>query len=221
MKKIDCFCVGGGGGGQWEGGGSGGGYTTTKLAQSVTPGSTIPIVVGAGGIASAYWFSSGWKFTEASNGSASSIGSICSANGGTYNFSHGCYGGNGGSGGGGCGGFNGGAKSAGNGGSDGSDGGKGIFSGGTGQHSTTRYFGESNGTLYAGGGGGGEGIVGAGGAGGGGNGGGYGGWSNFGTGGAGSPNTGGGGGGATEDIGNRRAYGGSGGSGVCIIRWAK
>ena len=67
------------------------------------------------------------------------------------------------------------------------------FNGGKGQGTTTRYFGESAGTLYAGGGGGGTGggDSGSGGAGGGGNGGSQYGWS-----GPGSPNTGGGAGGA-------------------------
>ena len=36
-------------GGSSASGGGGGGYTTTKLAQSVTPGSTISVVVGHGG----------------------------------------------------------------------------------------------------------------------------------------------------------------------------
>lgn len=68
---------------------------------------------------------------------------------------------NGGSGGGAPGGIAGGFSLAGgNGGSDGSNGGDTVFSdgyrfGGIGQGTTTRYFGESTGTLYAGGGGGG------------------------------------------------------------------
>ena len=130
VKKIDCFCVGGGGG----------------------------------------------VNSSNKNGGSSSIGSICSANGGFGGSNTdcgfgGCNGGNGGSGGAGgfdfslldvihtyeVGGFGGG--------SDGSDGqnpficdrgdSKKIIKsfGGAGQHSTTRYFGESTGTLYSTGGG--------------------------------------------------------------------
>lgn len=109
------------------------------------------------------------------DGGSSSIGSKCSANGGCGGSNTdcgygGCNGGNGGSGGAGgfdlsflgidntyeVGGFGGG--------SDGSNGGSPFVRdrggsirtksfGGTGQHSTTRYFGESTGTLYSTGGG--------------------------------------------------------------------
>ena len=190
MKKIDCFCVGGGG--SDNGAGGGGGYTSTVLGASVTPGQQLSVIV-------------------ASYVSASSVGEICSADCG--------HGTNGGSGGGS------GAYywddiylaglTPGNGGSDGGDGGYcittsegvGIYPPGKGQGTTTRYFGESNGTLYAGGGGGiasywynWEGSdykIGSGGAGGGGNG-----LS------PGAANTGGGGGAFFV-----------GGSGICIIRW--
>ena len=199
VKKIDCFCVGGGGCGSNNGGG--GGYTSTKLEQSVTPGSSISVVVGAGG----------YNFDD---GNTSSIGDICSANGGNSGLGLP----SGGSGGGmGAGNF---GTTGWDGGSDGNDG-QPKFDNmrGTGQHSTTRYFGESNGTLYAGGGGGLGGIIsvfgfggpgGIGGAGGGGNG-------NDDIGGVGSSgavNTGGGGGGSDGAI-------FPGGHGICIIRWSK
>ena len=152
-------------------------------------------------------------------GNASSIGDICSANGGDGGNGGGGRG-SGGSGGGSIGYYRGG-----NGGSDGSNGDNatGVDSigsstnstseGGKGQGSTTRYFGESNGTLYAGGGGGKGSIFnanadgGAGGDGGGGNGAGYlYTWSDSGCSAvptAGQLNTGGGGG----------AHGGNGGGG--------
>ena len=236
VHKIDVFCVGGGGASTsfsvWAGGG-GGGYTSTVLGASVTPGDTIPVVVGAGQINSSNFG------TEGAIAPSSSIGSICSAAGGfsAYGSASRRFGGSGGSGGG---------TYGGNGGSDGSstiD----SFGGGKGQGTTTRYFGESTGTLYAGGGGAGgnhtynvvhisgtdctlddlknkaDKLYHLGGAGGGGNGDLYieatiwsGGnsatnkvrvrtYEN------GAVNTGGGGGG----------NGGSGGSGICIIRWGK
>ena len=124
VKKIDVFCVGGGGG--------------------------------------HYEYDVNSKLYIANNGSSSSVGTICYANGGcgvtagSFDRNEVQIGGNGGSGGG-----NGNytvSGSAGNGGSDGSDGE--IWSGdkfdisGKGQGTTTRYFGEEDGTLYAGGGGG-------------------------------------------------------------------
>ena len=218
VKKIDVFCVGGGGGfetlssgtsGSGARGGGGGGFTTTVLGASVTPGQQLSVVVG-------------------SFASASSVGEICSANGGTTSGiienasgSLTVTAGNGGSGGGASVYYNDDGVyladlTPGNGGSDGGDGGLFTFTSGyvadltdlgKGQGTTTRYFGETNGTLYAGGGGGIAAYlgfweiknykIGSGGAGGGGN--------------ALSPgatNTGGGGG----------AYR-TGGSGICIIRW--
>ena len=115
-------------------------------------------------------------------GNASSVGDICSANGGDGGNGSGGRG-SGGSGGGSIGYYRGG-----NGGSDGSNGDNatGVDSigsstnstseGGKGQGTTTRYFGEEDGTLYAGGGGGkgaifnANGVGGTGGDGGGGNG---------------------------------------------------
>lgn len=197
-SSIDVFLVGGGGGGQkWEDGcGGGGGYTTTFTGMTSTVCNTAyPIVIGAGG----------------------SGGSSCSAGGTTSAFGLTATGGNIGEapvpdsnygGKGGAGGSGGGAGvthgKAGSGGSDGGNGGSAVAeygtscSGGAGQLITTREFGESSGTLYAGGGGGGarDGSAGSGGSGGGGK---------YGS--SGTVNTGGGGGGTA-----------SGGSGIVVIR---
>ena len=175
---IDVFCVGGGGSGGYgeSDGGGGGGYTTTKLGCSVEVDKEYKIVIGSGG-----------QSVNASGGNTSAFG--VTANGGKGPSRIWC-GANGGSGGG---------SQFRNGGSDG--GGGGTYSdvidyrayGGTGQGTTTREFGESDGKLYAGGGGG---AGGAGGAGGGGD-----------SGKNGETNTGGGGG-----------RGALGGSGIVVIR---
>lgn len=194
-SSIDVFCVGGGAGAMARNnanycGGGGGGYTTTGKSIVVSTGTSYAITVGAGGA----------PYSSSARGGTSSAFNI-SAQGG-YSFTGGGYinGGNGGSGGGG-GGW-GSWVDSGAGGSDGSDGGNGRGGdgggyGGTGQGSTTREFGESTGTLYAGGGGGSG--TGSGGGGGAGGGGGYGA--------AGTTNTGGGASG--------NYYGGS---GIVVIR---
>ena len=194
---IDIFCVGGGGGGGASGGC--GGRTTTVRAKTVTAGTSYIVTVGAGG-------------AEGAPGGNSSFGSLASAAGG------GGPGGAGGSGGGGSGLYLSSSNKA-NGGNGGSDGANGVngygtdgFRNGTGQGTTTREFGESYGTLYAGGGGGAgdyDCALGSGGAGGGGAGGSI--WDNGPkAGGAGATNLGGGGGGGST--------GGAGGSGIVIIR---
>lgn len=194
---IDIFCVGGGGGGDASGGC--GGRTTTAKAKTVTAGTSYTVTVGAGGSAG-------------NSGGNSSFGSLASAAGG------GGPGGAGGSGGGGSGLYITSSNKAngGNGGSDGSNGTNGYgtdgFRNGSGQGSTTRAFGSSNGSLYAGGGGGAGDYncsAGTGGSGGGGAGGSIH-DSNPRAGGNGTANTGGGGGGGS--------HGGSGGSGIIIIR---
>lgn len=194
---IDIFCVGGGGGGGASGGC--GGRTTTVRAVTVTAGTSYQVIVGAGG-------------AEGAPGGNSSFGSLASAAGG------GGPEGVGGSGGGGSGLYFSSSNKAngGNGGSDGSNGVNGYgtngFRNGTGQGTTTREFGESYGTLYAGGGGGAgdyDCALGSGGAGGGGAGGSL--WDKGPkAGGAGATNFGGGGGGGSP--------GGAGGSGIVIIR---
>jgi len=199
VYKVDVFCVGGGGhgrNGQSGGsgynpaGGGGGGYTNTG-SYSVSPGQSFSVVIGAGGAGGASY-----------TGGSTAVGSLLSSAGGKYTGA--ANGGDGGSGGGEPG-FDKGAD----GGSDGSKGGG--YYGGAGQGRTTRAFGESSGTLYAGGGGGGSsyGTHGRGGAGGGGNGGG----------GGGSANTGGGGGGGKGANSAMSSEGGNGGSGIAIIRW--
>ena len=205
VYKIEVFCVGGGGRGQngrlgGEGynpsGGAGGGYTNTG-SYSVSPGQSFSVVIGAGGGRGGGASSEGGAGYK---GGTTSVSGLITAAGGNFKGQAG----SGGSGGGVS------DSDVGyNGGSDGSDGG-GYYAG-TGQHKTTRAFGESTGTLYAGGGGGGSyyGTHGAGGAGGGGNGGG----------GNGSTNTGGGGGGGKGASYESGAQGGDGGSGITIIRW--
>lgn len=194
---IDIFCVGGGGG-SYSGSGGCGGYTNTATGVHIAADTDYAISVGAGG-------------AVASSGGNSSFGSLASASGGGT----GCTAGGSGGGGGGYRAIDGGGKTGGAGGSDGSDGvngyGTASTKNGTGQGTTTREFGESTGTLYAGGGGGAAPLStdtpGAGGAGGGGNGG----YFNGASGGNGGTNTGGGGGG----------YNGVGGSGIVIIRNAR
>ena len=242
--KIDIFCVGGGsgGGGNSENGGGGGGYTKTVTGIAVSTGQVLAAVVGSGG----------------AGGNRSAAGTIGTAGGSSYVTRNGAtlinagggtivnagYAGNpdrkgrdGGSGGGAntndANGTEGTGKQSGkNGGSDGGDGGSAdngkYYFGGKGQGTTTRAWGLSTGTLYAGGGGGGarghNGKVieypGNGGAGGGGKGGQSGYWSGDNLpGNAGMTNTGGGGGGAGyngyQDL---YAKGGDGGSGIILLK---
>lgn len=196
VKDIDLFLVGGGSGvpaGATQAGG-GGGYTSTQKSVAVKSGTAYTVTVGAGGAGGG------------GAGGSSSFGSLASVAGGGSDGSYQ----NGGSGGGG-GGNNG---PGGNGGSDGSHGSEGYngVARGTGQGTTTREFGESGATLYAGGGGGATNYAedyetpGQGGAGGGGKG-----YSPNGGSTSGVTNTGGGGGGGY----------GAGGSGIVIIRNAR
>ena len=214
---ADIHAVGGGGGGgancqgDCAGGGGGGGKTATLKNKYLSAiGFTVTIGTGGAGGASG---------ASGSAGSASSFGTFLTAAGGNGGTSTGT-GGNGGSGGGG---------NASTGGSNGSNG---NGSGGTGQGTSTgtRDFGESSGTLRAGGGGGGivherdtstsvsctAGAGPSGGAGGGGNGG------RGRTGNAGTANYGGGGGGAGKcHEANGQTYsadGAAGGSGIVILR---
>jgi hypothetical protein len=207
INGVDIFLVGGGGGGTqhneayFGGHGGGGGYTQTYAGKSMAKDTVYWVDVGAGGGSEA-------------NGGTSAINALGVSAAGGYTGSDTTYGpgGNGGSGGGG-GGYNY-NLGAGNGGSDGGNGGvghSGNSGGGAGQGRTTREFGASGATLYAGGGAGGygahkDGVLGSvayGGAGGGGN--------------SGQPGTnglGGGGGGGNANYG----AGGKGGSGIVIIR---
>ena len=197
--SVDIFAVGGGGNGGIynstffpRGGGGGGGYTNTWKNLTVTS-ANIPVTIGGAG-----------ETTSISIGGTtySSAGGSSGSNGGS---SSGGRGGDGGSGGGGGTNANSGDV-AGGGGYDGKNGSAAYIvtgypggSGGTGQGTTTRAFGESSATMFAGGGAGGN--NGAGGAGGGGNG-------NS----KGEDNTGGGGGGSSSST----RY--AGGSGIILIR---
>jgi len=200
--KLDVFLVGGGcagGSGYWDAGnGYGkagcGGYTTTQKSVQSAANTSYNIVIGAGGQSAFAPGGNTTAFGVAAGGGTKLIGG---SGGGAY--------GNG---------------AVNNGGSDGGNGDPqnaaniGIDhwgSPGKGQGTTTREFGESTGTLYAGGGGaGGNGSAQAkGGSGGGGNGA----WNgNQPT--SGKTNTGGGGGGMYYGLTNV----GKGGSGIAVIR---
>ena len=224
---LDIFCLGGGGGGAQSrkepydlsaigGGGGGGGYTITVFNIAVSAGQVINCFVGAGG-------------NSNNNGGGTSVWrdgvSLCNAGGGYSGQSPESTNANGGAGGSGGGGgcFD---NTSGDGGSDGNSGGGwssttgSSSSGGAGQGRTTRAFGEPQGTLYSGGGSGGAGQrrtgttanVGSPGSGGGA----YGGRGNV-VGGSASPNTGGGGGGGGS-LGNTEMPGGTGGSGIVLLR---
>lgn len=196
-QTVDLFLVGGGGnGGAYSspssgGGGGGGGYTGTFKQLTIEAQQNYSIVVGG------------------SAGASSALGQSVNGGNSAFNTSGGANGGSGGGGGGGTSNYNGG-----NGGSDGSNGVSAYGNSGTGQGTTTREFGETGATLYAGGGGGAgdqSGTVGAGGDGGGGAGGAYGSTAT-----SGAANTGGGGGGIRDTKNN-----GAGGSGIAIIRKAR
>lgn len=239
-SKIDIFCVGGGGGGGNGGTGSmnstsalragsggAGGYTKTALNVSVSAGSSYAITVGAGGGAGAA-------------GGTSSLGSLCSAAGGGAGSTAETTtkkGGDGGSGGGTSDvlSYSTTSSSSTLGASDGADASNKLGANtlnsskiGKGQGTTTRAFGESSGTLYAGGGGAarcyGSKVVSTmiyvtkGGDGGGGNSGGS--TLTALNGSAGTANTGGGGGGgaAAYNGGQQYGSGGQGGAGIVIVR---
>ena len=246
VKSVDVFLVGGGGSGgfgakinsngqhYYIGSGGGGGYTKTVKGASVTAGTSYSIVVGSGGS-----ISTGNNYT---GGTSSALGySIEGGTSGKWETSD-VGSGNGGSGGG----VGGMCESnkwssaswqyGGNGGSNGSNGYYSVNTGGNilctnvnwgskGQGTTTRAFGESSGTLYAGGGasgrsGGSTILPYKGGSGGGGNG--YAGtWDGQGTAAtSGTANTGGGGGGGYREYTGAYDRGPrNGGSGVVIIRW--
>ena len=183
--KIDAFLVGGGAAGSkyaGRGGGGGGGYTITKKSITLAANTEYPVTIGAGG-------------SSAGKAGGNTSAFEATANGGQAVSSY--KGGNGGSGGGA--GASTSSATSGNGGSDGSDGGSTAVSGGSGQGTTTREFGEESGKLYAGGGGG---AYSGGSVGKGGDGGGADGLKSA------EDNTGGGGGGVK----------GLGGSGIVVIR---
>ena len=229
---IDIFLVGGGGGGagigaypysnqgSWSGyywygnGGGGAGYTKTVKSIAADINTAYAVTIGAGGAAGA-------AGKNGSDGGASSIvigATTYSAEGGKA--ADGRNGGNGGSGGG-AGALSSGTESpycGGAGGTDGGDGvtptvptycqGSAIGSGGTGQGTTTRAFGDASGVLYATGGGGAGGYHSSSGT-----------HGTTGAGGGNNPNTGDGGIGGGQNT----TYAGyqtptAGGSGIIIIR---
>lgn len=226
--EYDLFCVGGGGASGYRSansyhfsGSGGGGYTSTTLSKTISSGSYV-VTIGSGATAPTI------KTDTPVQGGATSIGSLCSATGGVSGYNESA--GKGGSGGG--------AAAycedsetedwvAGkSGGSNGSAGGSNTGNtGGAGQGTTTRAFGETSGTLYAGGGGG-AGTApwnytdhrgGLGGEGGGGNGTYSNSTSYSAT--SGTANTGGGAGGHASGQGTQSASSKVGGSGLAIIRW--
>lgn len=206
--NVDAFLVGGGGGGTNAGGG--GGYTNTSTSiVTLSPNESYPIVIGLGGEGG---HRSGALPLPTDGESSIAFGYTANGGkcGGVGNSEDTRHGGDGGSGGG--------AK-PGNGGSDGLDGDDGQWQafGGTGQGTTTREFGDPNGTIYSGGGGSApvDGVGGLGGEGGGGDG------SPNATGENGMVNTGGGGGGGAGAWSSGTADGGDGGSGIVIIRNAR
>lgn len=197
--SVDVFLVGAGGSGGATGSGGGAGYTKTSQFL-IRANEAYQIIVGAGG--------EGVISGAGVDGGATSAFELTAQGGkggGAWNTENSAIGG---SGGGSCGAKHGyGTEAGGAGGSDGGDGGRSIYwSGAAGQGSTTREFGEANGTLYAGGGGGYGNPVGAGGEGGGG----------AGNGESGADNTGSGGG-----AGASGGASGAGGSGIVIIRNAR
>lgn len=205
-SNVDIFAVGGGGnGGLYSstnagGGGGAGGYTTTTRNVKLEKDKTYVVTVGAANGTSSLTNEEGTAICEAAGG-----GNASSSNGGS-----------GGSGGAGGAYYGVGATTPG---SDGSDAitSSSSASGGIGQGSTTREFGEADGDLYAGGGGGGRNS--SAGASAGADGGGGDGASNTVAAKAGGENTGGGGGGSSSyTVGITP---GTGGSGIVIIRNAR
>lgn len=204
-ETVDIFCVGGGGGGAGGYitgtyyGGAGGGSGYTKTVTNAQLEESTAITIGAGG-------AGGPRETNGYNGSPTSVGNLCTANGGLGgNTLFSSSGSNGGSGGGG-GGSN--TKNGGNGGSNGSGGGTGNSSvpAGAGQGTTTA---DLIGRVHAGGGGGSGGNVS-----------GQGGTSEFTAGSGGSSGGGGGGGyGGGGGGGSSVGAGAAGGQGFAMIAW--
>ena len=161
---ADIFLVGGGGGGssRWAGtnsstgldqglgGGGGGGYTKTENNYIITPNTEYTIVIGAGGSQT----TKDYNACTGNDGGSTSFASVTVAGGkGSSISSDKGVGGNGGSGGAGYPGYTGGNGSGDyKGGEDGGDGVGNSGYAGKGQGTTTREFGEADGTLYSTGG---------------------------------------------------------------------
>lgn len=226
---YDLFLVGGGGSGIFGGydspeqsawhtglGGGGSGYTETFIGEKVDRIINVECVVGAGGAVNTT------ANNQANLGSSTylkfSTGSMKEAEGGgNYNSSPYVQSENGQNGGSGGGAGMGDGSTGGVGGSDGSNGGNSPYgpTGGIGQGTTTKAFGEDSQTLYAGGGGG-PGLQG--GSGGGGRGA-KGSQSGNTSATSGTPNTGSGGGAGYKNA-RYNLSAGAGGSGLIIIRWS-
>lgn len=225
---YDLFLIGGGGSGIFGGsdsseqtawhtglGGGGSGYTKTFIGEKVDRAINVECVVGAGGAVNTT------ANNQANLGSSTylkfSTGSMKEAKGGgNYNSSPYVQSENGQNGGSGGGAGQGDGSTGGVGGSDGSNGGNSPYgpTGGIGQGTTTKAFGEDSQTLYAGGGGG-PGLQG--GSGGGGRGA-RGSTSGNTSATSGTPNTGSGGGCGYKNA-RYSLSAGAGGSGLIIIRW--
>ena len=142
--NIDAFLVGGGGGsGRSYCGGGGSGYTTTLRSIILSANTTYSIVIGAGGVSPASGAGTAGGQTTAFNGTA--LGGAGTSSGSKTSIKPGGSGGSGG--GGGSTASNGMAKATG--GTDGSNGTDSASTGGIGQGTTTREFGETTGDLYA------------------------------------------------------------------------
>ncbi|MCI8510838.1 MAG: hypothetical protein HFE83_02430 [Lachnospiraceae bacterium] len=251
FSKMDLFAVGGGSSGDYGwgstgGGGGNAGFTKTVKNVAISPGQKLAITIGAGGAAAKYEGNTNYANQGGTTTVVRSGTTLISAAGGSRNSGEidktntsAVFFGNGGSGGG-AGAYtkSGSTVQANTGGSNGSAGNPisgtpfGYSYPGKGQGSTTRAFGDSNGTLYAGGGGGAGKSGGysthtnnkpttagaAGGEGGGGKGAGKNGSTLYNST-AGTANTGGGGGGGCTNY--NSYYGSAGGSGLVLIKLHK
>ena len=212
--EYDLFCVGGGGGGvgssNYHYGAGAGGYTATAKGIELNADDVINVTIGSGGLSGS---SKGGAGGTTSFAGATKLAAEGGTNARRVNYTYAGH--NGGSGGGA------GYRSPYTGGEDGSNG-KNTTYGGKGQGSTTRAFAETDGTLYASGGSGAPETAGR--AAGISAGAGFGITVNSGSTSAGNAtaNTGSGGGSAyNRDSEDGSATGGSGGSGIAIIRWKK
>lgn len=156
---VDVFLVGGGGGkGSTRCGGGGAGYTTTVRSIALAANTTYQITIGAAGNNGYEGAGSTSSFTNGTDGGTTSAFNTVAAGGKGSTTGKGTAG-TGGSGGGGSGGggYNSSGvharRSAADGGTDGANGTTATTAGGTGQGTTTREFGETDGDLYASGGG--------------------------------------------------------------------
>ena len=145
---IDAFLLGAGGGSGSDYCGAGGaGYTTTVRSVVLAANTAYPLVIGAAGTNGNYSGTAATKGGTTSAFAAVANGGERSVKGSKTSVKNGANGGSGGAG----------YAASGGGGIDGGDGANGSGSlssnGGKGQGTTTREFGEADGTLYASGGG--------------------------------------------------------------------